>query len=113
TFEEPGEDSHRATLRSRDRERGVWSPYQSRVCRPMCSFGDNVCTPRPNHVNRSTFSRVHIQSQSLSPSQRFTTVLKCMRRIATRLRSSGITRSEEHTSELQSLRHLVCRLLLE
>src|SRR5437899_4578484 len=27
-------------------------------------------------------------------------------------RSSG-TRSEEHTSELQSLRHLVCRLLLE
>src|SRR5262245_63133427 len=25
----------------------------------------------------------------------------------------GILRSEEHTSELQSLRHLVCRLLLE
>src|SRR5258705_10161426 len=29
-------------------------------------------------------------------------------------KSHGIdTRSEEHTSELQSLRHLVCRLLLE
>src|SRR5262245_64726769 len=28
-------------------------------------------------------------------------------------RSSGRARSEEHTSELQSLRHLVCRLLLE
>src|SRR5258705_2577115 len=27
--------------------------------------------------------------------------------------SSCCTRSEEHTSELQSLRHLVCRLLLE
>src|SRR5262245_62401836 len=26
---------------------------------------------------------------------------------------TGTTRSEEHTSELQSLRHLVCRLLLE
>src|ERR1039458_3435487 len=26
--------------------------------------------------------------------------------------SSGAQRSEEHTSELQSLRHLVCRLLL-
>src|SRR5471030_1166577 len=26
--------------------------------------------------------------------------------------ASGTTRSEEHTSELQSLRHLVCRLLL-
>src|SRR5262245_64513914 len=34
----------------------------------------------------------------------------------TRPRCSGPgspTRSEEHTSELQSLRHLVCRLLLE
>src|SRR5947199_7737107 len=28
-------------------------------------------------------------------------------------RSSFAPRSEEHTSELQSLRHLVCRLLLE
>src|SRR2546425_9199030 len=28
-------------------------------------------------------------------------------------RSSGGTRSEEHTSELQSLAYLVCRLLLE
>src|SRR5947199_5843580 len=28
-------------------------------------------------------------------------------------RSLGAPRSEEHTSELQSLRHLVCRLLLE
>src|ERR1039458_1806936 len=27
--------------------------------------------------------------------------------------NSGSRRSEEHTSELQSLRHLVCRLLLE
>src|ERR1035441_10931972 len=27
--------------------------------------------------------------------------------------TSAIVRSEEHTSELQSLRHLVCRLLLE
>src|SRR5258705_9159545 len=34
--------------------------------------------------------------------------------IATSLPTGGSsTRSEEHTSELQSLRHLVCRLLLE
>src|SRR5437899_7152543 len=32
---------------------------------------------------------------------------------ARRRKSAGISRSEEHTSELQSLRHLVCRLLLE
>src|SRR5262245_64088595 len=29
------------------------------------------------------------------------------------LQAVAIARSEEHTSELQSLRHLVCRLLLE
>src|ERR1035441_10916943 len=29
------------------------------------------------------------------------------------LGAGGESRSEEHTSELQSLRHLVCRLLLE
>src|SRR5258705_7283217 len=29
------------------------------------------------------------------------------------LSRNGFGRSEEHTSELQSLRHLVCRLLLE
>src|ERR1039458_10383858 len=30
-----------------------------------------------------------------------------------RIRIDGCGRSEEHTSELQSLRHLVCRLLLQ
>src|SRR5205814_6857037 len=30
-----------------------------------------------------------------------------------RFATSGTARSEEHTSELQSLRHIVCRLLLE
>src|SRR5437899_11876901 len=34
------------------------------------------------------------------------------KRSARRRRNAG-KRSEEHTSELQSLRHLVCRLLLE
>src|ERR1039458_5963302 len=33
--------------------------------------------------------------------------------IARSMAASGDWRSEEHTSELQSLRHLVCRLLLE
>src|ERR1035438_2944619 len=31
----------------------------------------------------------------------------------TRVAAGKVPRSEEHTSELQSLRHLVCRLLLE
>src|SRR5437899_7209778 len=33
--------------------------------------------------------------------------------VAGPLLAAGSPRSEEHTSELQSLRHLVCRLLLE
>src|SRR2546430_7439425 len=33
--------------------------------------------------------------------------------IIERARNNGITRSEEHTSELQSQSNLVCRLLLE
>src|SRR5437899_7168046 len=36
-----------------------------------------------------------------------------LRRGKLRAESAEIFRSEEHTSELQSLRHLVCRLLLE
>src|SRR5437899_8943234 len=39
------------------------------------------------------------------------TVACCARQAATC--SAVLSRSEEHTSELQSLRHLVCRLLLE
>src|SRR5437899_9111150 len=35
------------------------------------------------------------------------------RAIAQRIKGTPGIRSEEHTSELQSLRHLVCRLLLE
>src|SRR5437899_6549560 len=37
----------------------------------------------------------------------------CFRLAPCKLRKTFTTRSEEHTSELQSLRHLVCRLLLE
>src|ERR1039458_1744905 len=41
-----------------------------------------------------------------------TVIPACMRSVAS-MYSSTILRSEEHTSELQSLRHLVCRVLLE
>src|ERR1035441_5526850 len=37
----------------------------------------------------------------------------CAQRKAARITLGSEARSEEHTSELQSLRHLVCRLLLE
>src|SRR5205814_10681369 len=44
-------------------------------------------------------------------SLRWASGAQCPPRSATRPRRTS--RSEEHTSELQSLRHLVCRLLLE
>src|SRR5438045_4694581 len=39
-------------------------------------------------------------------------LLDCQRALELEL-EGALARSEEHTSELQSLRHLVCRLLLE
>src|SRR5262245_63089952 len=47
-----------------------------------------------------------------SPTGGFAPSLRTARRGGTSNRRSS-PRSEEHTSELQSLRHLVCRLLLE
>src|SRR5262245_64364928 len=38
---------------------------------------------------------------------------KVVKAVIVRCRKEQRRRSEEHTSELQSLRHLVCRLLLE
>src|SRR5437660_3691934 len=37
----------------------------------------------------------------------------CLRELRDELTKAGLERSEEHTSELQSRGHLVCRLLLE
>src|SRR5437899_5026017 len=49
--------------------------------------------------------------QSMDVPERRSHCGRCRR--AERLRELRRARSEEHTSELQSLRHLVCRLLLE
>src|SRR5436853_1465455 len=48
-----------------------------------------------------------------SSGKRLATITKKSSAVATSLRRRSDVRSEEHTSELQSLRHLVCRLLLE
>src|ERR1039458_4764755 len=45
--------------------------------------------------------------------ERFTALLHHVNIDLLRLSFYALKRSEEHTSELQSLRHLVCRLLLE
>src|SRR5437899_7432575 len=61
-------------------------------------------------ISSSAISRTR-SAVTIAPSSRrdacFTHCHTCDREI------SAVARSEEHTSELQSLRHLVCRLLLE
>src|SRR5476651_1794904 len=47
------------------------------------------------------------------PSREKTRARPCRPRLENRAGAIGLTRSEEHTSELQSRQYLVCRLLLE
>src|ERR1035441_10781401 len=70
--------------------------------------------PLPLHEWQNTYRTLHMWTQivgkvrmALSPP------LNHWWHVALYVNSRGLTRSEEHTSELQSLRHLVCRLLLE
>src|SRR5205814_9528582 len=61
------------------------------------AFFSSCAAPQPQAPNRART----IHDGGLKPS------------IANAVIGVGANRSEEHTSELQSLRHLVCRLLLE
>src|SRR5947199_6013505 len=64
---------------------------------------------------RSTLFPYTTLFRSLETSARQNCLLKSERQLLNceYIPASGSVRSEEHTSELQSLRHLVCRLLLE
>src|SRR5437660_9207089 len=65
--------------------------------------------PRSTLFPYTTLFRSHLPSWLRSPS-----CLRCAPQEQTRrARNSSRLRSEEHTSELQSRGHLVCRLLLE
>src|SRR3712207_8835024 len=61
------------------------------------SCASSICTPMPSH----SVLRVSSSARRVSCSASF------------RSTSAVSTRSEEHTSELQSRQYLVCRLLLE
>src|SRR5262245_65189823 len=65
-------------------------------------------------VGPSVLKRIHEQMVRIARDKGITTGRRM--RVDTTVVETNIhhpTRSEEHTSELQSLRHLVCRLLLE
>src|SRR5438309_7750432 len=67
--------------------------------------------PRSTLFPYTTLFRSSPTRPSISAQRRETWLLETPSRPMARTRSS--TRSEEHTSELQSQFHLVCRLLLE
>src|SRR2546425_2356212 len=68
------------------------------------------CTRGPS----ASVSFAHpVQSSSASPSSIDTMGYRSIHPLYRATISSDVLRSEEHTSELQSLAYLVCRLLLE
>src|SRR5471030_3512940 len=81
--------------------RARWEPRQSARC--LFFFNDTTTT------EIYTLS-LH---DALPISDRKSLSRRCARPVAPIAYESGAGRSEEHTSELQSLRPLVCRLLLE
>src|SRR5437016_10798528 len=69
---------------------------------------------RPPRSTLFPYTTLFRSALNLSASDTGNTGLSFLiRRVAVRRRSLKVHRSEEHTSELQSLTNLVCRLLLE
>src|SRR2546430_11612418 len=90
-------------------------PLTSSIARWLASSGD-----RPSSMCRSTFSTTTIASSttmpiaSTSPNSDSVLIENPVASITANVPTIEIgTRSEEHTSELQSQSNLVCRLLLE
>src|SRR5260364_212696 len=80
-------------------------PPCQRICRMICRWPDNFFTVMPR-----------IRSRSIRLRSFACVVGACHRRGRSRANAriwASCSRSEEHTSELQSPDHLVCRLLLE
>src|SRR5205814_7320168 len=80
-----------------------WSP--DRCCHAFFFFNDSAT---PGIYPLSLHDALPISSRWRGPGP-----CRGGSRRSKRGESSRTSRSEEHTSELQSLRHLVCRLLLE
>src|SRR2546422_7085787 len=72
--------------------------------RPVASAGNSIPVSAPNPKSRS----IAYCSSGVSRAANLAMAMLLETRIA-----SAMVRSEEHTSELQSRLHLVCRLLLE
>src|SRR5205814_10551621 len=100
------------SLLLRRRPRPPLFPYTTlfRSPRPTTSSHEHPSTRRPSASPWRSAPPSAGSRSSSAPSRR---AARCARRRAASTTPRRTRRSEEHTSELQSLRHLVCRLLLE
>src|SRR5438552_6249142 len=74
---------------------------------------DFLCSYKTQHCITQEFQLLIIRDASRRPSRFHLTRLRTMRKRLVQQFGVHEARSEEHTSELQSPDHLVCRLLLE
>src|SRR3989441_2625765 len=82
----------------------VSSPFRPRDCAESVPVNCSGSTPMPTRLERWMRSKLRAIT-ALTPRS-------CVP-FAAQSRDDPVPRSEEHTSELQSLAYLVCRLLLE
>src|SRR5438045_6461818 len=81
--------------------------------RPLSSFFFFNCPAATDISTLSLHDALPISVFALERRVRQVERGACRERVVGKLLPEATPRSEEHTSELQSLRHLVCRLLLE
>src|SRR5262245_63339973 len=92
------------------RSRAVRPNAQSSTSAPaLCHSSVHENTKAPAHPGEKVLRSCHSSACACvaSPFRRLSSPIS----LINKGRSPAILRSEEHTSELQSLRHLVCRLL--
>src|SRR5690348_17715021 len=77
-----------------------------------CVHGPHNCLPQLIRDIDGKYTIVR-NPVNKGPPGRNTQDRLCQHRVSGQLRAMIVARSEEHTSELQSPVHLVCRLLLE
>src|SRR5205814_3439867 len=97
------------------RERSPWRARSSRMQLMSLLFFHHAATTAIYTLSLHDALPISVQrARSALSAQNFTAAAAAIRECR---QSAGehpeLARSEEHTSELQSLRHLVCRLLLE
>src|SRR5205814_10725450 len=99
----------RALLFAQPRDRAAQHSFPTRRSSDLTA---PAAPARPSSLSRSKRSRPTISSSN-SPRKKARKFCASCVSSPNACKRCTVLRSEEHTSELQSLRHLVCRLLLE